>query len=219
MRVVMGLGVLVLVLASAPLTWAGQHPALEGAEQRYRIAASDVLVVKYRYTPEYDYTGAVPPDGVISLPLVGDVAVGGLTVTEAREAIRRQASLRLRDPEVTVELEQFVRPRFTVGGEVGRPGEFELRGRVSVLEAIAVAGGFKSSAKHSQIVLFRRYGDDQVFTRIVNAKELARSTDEEAQGLVLQSGDFLLVPQNRISKVYSIMPLAGLAGLLAALSR
>jgi polysaccharide export outer membrane protein len=192
---------------------ATQNAAPDAEDARYQIAASDVLVVKYRYSPEYDYTVAVPPDGVVSLPIAGEVLVRGLTASEARDAIRQKAGERLRDPEVTVELKEFQRPRFFVGGEVGAPGQFDLRGRVTVLEAIAVAGGFKPSAKHSQIVLFRRYDSDHVFTRVLNAKELAKPS-EQVEGLVLQPGDFLLVPQNRWSKVQTIVPLASLGWLV-----
>jgi polysaccharide export outer membrane protein len=205
--------VVALALVSAHPVLAMQSPGADPADLRYRIAANDVLVVKYRYSPEYDYTVAVPPDGIVTLPIVGEMQVGALTVSETQDAIRRKASQRLREPEVTVELKEFQHPRFIVGGEVGAPGQFDLRGRVTVLEAIAIAGGFKPSAKHSQIVLFRRYDADHVFTRVLNAKELARPA-ERVEGLLLAPGDFLLVPQNRLSKVQSIVPLAGLAWLV-----
>jgi polysaccharide export outer membrane protein len=182
---------------------------------RYRIEANDVLTVKYRYTPEYDYTLTVQPDGFISLPIVGELKVGGLTVEEAIRAIQKQASLRLRDPEVTVELKEFDRPRFYVGGEVGKPGEFALRGRVGVLEAVAMAGGFKPSAKHSQVVLFRQVDKVHATRTVYNAKELVKNV--EAMNVDLQPGDLLFVPQNRVSKVMSVVPLAAMVGTLGSI--
>jgi polysaccharide export outer membrane protein len=202
-------GALLLVVSSVAHLNAAQNPTKGVEEHRYRIAASDVLVVKYRYSPEYDYTVAVPPDGTVSLPIVGEIDVRGLTIAEAHDVILQKASERLREPEITLELKEFQKPRFVIGGEVGKPGEFELRGRVSLLEAIAIAGGFKSSAKHSEVVLFRRYDADHMFTRVLNAKHLATGSSQE-DDVVLQPGDFLFVPQNRISKILNVVPLATL---------
>jgi polysaccharide export outer membrane protein len=170
------------------------------ADSYYRIQPSDTVVIRYRYTPEYDATVTVRPDGFITLPIVGEVKISGLTVREAHNRVVEQAGQRLREPEITLEIKDFQKPRFVVGGEVGAPGQFELRGRISVLEAIAMAGGFKSSAKHSQVVLFRRYDEERAVTRVINAKELARA-DRSAEDPDLRPGDFLFVPQNRISKM------------------
>lgn len=184
-----------------------------GVESFYRLQASDVIIVKYRYTPEYDTTVTVRPDGFITLPIVGEVRVGELTVAETHRAIIDQAMLRLREPELTVELKDFQKPRFVVGGEVAKPGQFELRGRVTLLEAVAMAGGLKTSAKHSQVVLVRRYGKEEPVARVVNAKELAhvRSVQEDP---VLLPGDFLFVPQNNISKVERFIPVSSIGWLL-----
>jgi polysaccharide export outer membrane protein len=198
--------VLVLTLFAAAAA-AAQEPPPDVTE-RYRIEASDLVVVKYRYTPEYDHEAHVQPDGFITLPLIGEVKIGGLTLAEATEAIRTQASTRLRDPEITVQLKDFQRPRFFVGGEVGEPGEFVLRGRIGVLEAITMAGGFKPTAKHSQVLHLRRVDDAHAVRTVLDVKKLARSG--EAQDIELQPGDLLYVPQNRISKILTtIVPLAG----------
>lgn len=189
-----------------------QQPA-DKADSRYRIEQGDVLIVKYRYTPEYDYTGAVPPDGMISLPIVGEVLVAGVTVDEARALIVKKAAERLRDPEVSVELKEFVARRFIVGGEVTKPGEFPLRGRITILEAIALAGGFKSSAKHSQVVLFRHYDDEHALTRILDVKEMSKTSVRVETPPLMQPGDFVFVPQNKISKLLNVAPLASLGWL------
>lgn len=187
--------------------------AAAGGESFYRLQPSDVVLVQYRYTPEYNVTATVRPDGFITLPIVGEVRIAGLTVADARRAIVQQASVRLRDPEITVEIKDFQKPRFVVGGQVGQPGQFELRGRVTVLEAIAIAGGLKTSAKHSQVVLFRRYDEERALTRVINAKALARP-DGIAEDPVLVPGDFLFVPQNRISKIERFVPFSSLGWML-----
>jgi polysaccharide export outer membrane protein len=184
------------------------------ADPYYKLQPSDVVVVKYRYTPEYDATVSVRPDGFITLPIVGEVKVSGFTVAEASREVRTAAELRLRDPEMTFELKDFQKPRFVVGGEVDKPGQFELRGRITVLEAIAMAGGFKNSAKHSDVVLFRRYDETRAVTRVINAKQMAKA-DRIQEDPDLRPGDFLFVPQNKISKVERLIPFASIGWLIA----
>jgi polysaccharide export outer membrane protein len=186
------------------------------ADAYYRLQPTDTLLVRYRYTPEYDATVAVRPDGFITLPIVGEVKVNGLTVAEAYQEVLTQASKRLRNPEMTIELKDFQKPRFVVGGEVDKPGQFELRGRVSLLEALAMAGGLKNSAKHSEVVLFRRFNDTHAFTRVINAKELAKPghADENPD---LRAGDFIFVPQNKISKIERLIPFTSIGWLFTGL--
>lgn len=193
-----------------------QDPAAGPIESFYKLQPSDVLFVKYRYTPEYDATVTIRPDGFITLPIVGEVRVAGLTVADARREIVKYASQRLRDPELTLELKDFLKPRFTVGGQVDKPGQFELRGRVTVLEAIAMAGGFKNSAKHSQVVLFRRYDEARALTRVINAKRLQKA-NSVAEDPDLRAGDFLFVPQNNLSKIERLVPFTTIGWLFAGL--
>jgi polysaccharide export outer membrane protein len=182
-------------------------------ESFYRIQVSDVLDIKYRYTPEYNVSVQVRPDGFVSLPIVGDIKLLGLTVADAHREIVRRAEVRLREPELTVELKDFQKPRFVVGGQVDKPGQFELRGRTTVLEAISMAGGLKTSAKHSQVILFRRYDEERAVTRLVNVKDLTR-TKGAAEDPELRAGDFIFVPQNRISKMERLVPFATMAWML-----
>jgi polysaccharide export outer membrane protein len=197
------------VSATTSVTLLGQSQV---QESRYTLQVSDVVMLSYRYSPEFDFTGAVQPDGFIVAPLIGDIRIAGMTVEQAREAVLKAARVRLRDPELSFVLKDFQKPFFTVGGEVEKPGQFELRGRVGVLEAVAVAGGFKRSAKHSQVVLFRRFDNDRASARLIDAKSLAKTPDPE-HDLRLAPGDVLFVPQNRISKVERFVPFASL-GLL-----
>jgi protein involved in polysaccharide export with SLBB domain len=177
---------------------------------RYVIQPSDTIAISYRYSPEYDFTGPVQPDGFISPPLIGEVMVAGLTLEQAHDRVLAKASERLRDPEIFVVLKDFEKPSFAVSGEVAKPGRFELRGRTGVLEAMAMAGGFNRSAKHSEVVLFRRYDDEHVITQVIDVKQLTRRSTRQAN-IELQSGDFLWVPQSRISKIERLVPLASVA--------
>jgi polysaccharide export outer membrane protein len=179
---------------------------------RYLIQPSDQISIAYRYSPEYDFSGPVQPDGFIIPPLIGELMVVGLTIDEVRERVLERARQRLRDPEVFVILKDFEKPSFSVGGQVEKPGRYELRGRTGVLEAIAIAGGFKTSAKHSQVVLFRRYDAEHTISRVLNVKSMEKHASE-LQNIELQSGDFLMVPKSTFSKVERILPLVSL-GLL-----
>src|SRR5258708_8168860 len=120
-------------------------PGFAQRDARYKIQPNDVVEIQFRYTPEYNYTGTVQPDGFISLQVVGDIKVGGLTLREASASIAKQANTRLRDPEVAVFLKDFVKPHFVVAGEVAHPGTFDLPGEVTVIQAIAISSAFKKS--------------------------------------------------------------------------
>jgi polysaccharide export outer membrane protein len=171
-------------------------------DPRYRIEPTDVLDIHYRYTPEFDQTVTVQPDGFATLQIVGDLKLQGLTLDQAKAAVIAKASQRLKDPEITLVLKEFEKPYFVVGGEVNTPGKFEMRGQVTALQAIAMAGGFKTaSAKHSQVILFRRVGPDMAKTEILDLKTVMNPKAKAEPLADLRPGDLLVVPQNEISKI------------------
>ena len=200
----MRIHVLLLVLYSVLMGAAAalaQPGGFSERDPRYRLQPTDVVEIHYRYTPEFDQTVTVQPDGFVALQIVGDLKLQGLTLDQLKAAILEKASLRLRDPEVTLVLKDFEKPYFVVGGEVANPGKFEMRGQVTALQAIAMAGGFKAaSAKHSQVILFRRVGPDLAATQILNLKA-AMSTSAKEPLSDLRPGDMLIVPQNMVSKI------------------
>jgi len=194
--------------ASAP-------PTLKNAEgdARYTLNPGDVVEVQYRYTPEYNQTVTIQPDGYVSLEIVGDVKIGGLTLAQVRTTIIKKASVRLNDPEVTLLLKEFQKPYFVVAGEVAQPGKFEMRENITALQAIILAGGFKDSAKSSQIILFRKINSEMAEVKVINLKKIKRTSDLE-KDLALQAGDMLMVPQNTITKIERYVKLASLGTFL-----
>ena len=194
--------------ASAP-------PTLKNAEgdARYTLNPGDVIEVQYRYTPEYNQTVTIQPDGYVSLEIVGDVKIGGLTLAQVRTTIIKKASVRLNDPEVTLLLKEFQKPYFVVAGEVAQPGKFEMRENITALQAIILAGGFKDSAKSSQIILFRKINSEMAEVKVINLKKIKRTSDLE-KDLALQAGDMLMVPQNTITKIERYVKLASLGTFL-----
>jgi polysaccharide biosynthesis/export protein len=215
MKTLQTITLLVCALAALP---AYSQQTFSERDPRYRIQPSDVIEVQYRYTPEYNHMATIQPDGFAALQLVGDVKVAGLTVDEAAAAIAGKAGERLQNPEVTVTLKEFVRPFFTVAGEVNHPGRFDLRGRVTAVEGIAVSGGFKESSKRSTVILLRRTGADLAEVKVLDLKRLMSAAAIE-EDLTLRSGDLLVVPQNAISRLEPFMRIGstGLYGLGLAL--
>lgn len=196
----MRIHILFLVLIGEAVALA-QSGGFSERDSRYRLQPTDVLEIHYRYTPEFDQTVTVQPDGFATLQIVGDLKLQGLTLDQLRAIVLEKASLRLRDPEITLVLKDFEKPYFVVGGEVANPGKFEMRGQVTAVQAIAIAGGFKAaSAKHSQVILFRRVGPDLAETQILNLKA-AMSTSAKEPLSDLRPGDMLIVPQNLVSKI------------------
>ena len=178
-------------------------------DPRYRLAPSDVVDVQFRYTPEFNFTATVQPDGFISSQVAGSVRVGGLTVDGACAQIAKLSSARLKDPEVNIVLKDFVKPHFVVAGEVNHPGNFDLRGEVSLVQAIAMAGGFKDSAKRTQVVLCRKANAEYAEVKIFDVRKLMTPGDIR-EDVVLRPGDTLVVPRNRISKMEPFIRLTSL---------
>jgi len=209
---------LLVFLWCLPSISTGQTPVFTPREPRYRIQPNDVVEIQFRYTPEYNFTGTVQPDGFIALQVVGAVKIAGRTLEEASAAIVKQAEARLKDPEVTVLLKDFVKPHFVVAGEVVRPGTFELRGDVTVIHAIAMSGGFKESSKRTQVILLRQVNQDHAEVKLLDLKQLM-SPGKIREDILIRPDDMLVVPQNRISRVepYVRIGSMGLYGLAFAI--
>src|SRR6266851_1455811 len=173
-------------------------------DQRYRIQPNDVVEVQFRYTPELNFTATVQPDGYVSCQAAGDVSIGGLTIAEASTAIAAKAAIRLKDPEVTVMLKDFVKPHFVVAGEVNHPGTYDLRGDIGIIQAIAMSGGFKDSAKRTQVILVRRANSEYAEVKLFDMNK-RMSPDQIREDVTLRPDDMLVVPRNRISKIEPYM--------------
>jgi polysaccharide export outer membrane protein len=183
-------------------------------EERYRLQPGDVLEVQFRYSPEFNQTVTVQPDGYITLEIAGDLKVAGFTIDQTREAVLRQARTRLQDPVATVLLKEFQRPYFVVSGEVNAPGKVEMRQRVTAIQAIMLAGGMKETAKSSQVVVFRAINSDVAEVKLLNLKSIKKTSDLE-NDLTLQAGDMVYVPRDKLSKVERYMKIASIAAFMA----
>src|SRR5947207_974609 len=180
-----------------------RSPVLTGERRPlYLLCKSDVMEISFVFFPEFNQTVSVQPDGFVPLQGVEQLYAEGMTLPQFREAVRGM----LHDPELTVILKDFNKPYFIAGGEVARPGKYELRGDATVTEAVAMAGGFNGQAKHSQVVLFRRRSDDTVETRILDVKQMLKNRTL-GEDIHLKPGDLLFVAQNTISKIRRYLPI------------
>lgn len=166
----------------------------------YRLQPSDTIEVRYVYTPEYNATAKVQPDGFVSLSLVGPIKVSGLTADKAAQAIRQKAATQLKDPDLTVLIKDFVAPSFVVAGEVEHPGTFEIHGPMNAIQAIATSGGFKESSKNSQVILVRKVNAEYGRVSVLDMKRMMTANGVSENPEILP-GDMLIVPQNVVSKL------------------
>jgi polysaccharide biosynthesis/export protein len=198
---------------SDPVAKKAAPPEFQTRHPRYQVATGDVIDLSFSPTAEYNQTVSVQPDGYITLREVGDVYVRGMTVPEMRKAISAAYGKILHDPEITVLLKDFDKPHFTVTGQVGHPGKFELRAETTVSEALAQAGGMTEKSKDSQVLLFRRVSADWAEVKLLDVKGIYKGKFQE--DVPLRPGDMLFVPQNRISKIKPYLPVTALTSSMS----
>ena len=180
------------------------QPQLQQRYPRYIIQRSDVLLLTFPLTPEFNQTVTVQPDGYVNLQNSGSLHVLGLTVPDLVSALKNAYTGTLHDPIINVDLVDYQKPFFTVSGQVGKPGQYELRADITVAEALAVAGGLSPTAK-TQVFLFHRTSTDWFAVREVNMKDVLRgkNVNEDAH---LQPGDMIYVPEKFIANFRKYVP-------------
>lgn len=166
--------------------------AYEGASD-YRLGAQDLIEVSVFGVQELSKTVRVNSNGQISLPLVGAVMAGGRTIPELEaELARRYADGFVKRPQVTVFVKEFSSQRITMEGSVKNPGIYPLTGKLSLLQAVAVAGGLDPLADLNGIVLFRQI-DGKKMAAAYNMRELRAGRIEDPQ---LYGDDIIVVEQS-----------------------
>ena len=174
-------------------------------DRRYKLEAGDSFEVFFELNPEFNQTATVQPDGYITLRGTGDLQVANCTMPELTQVFRSAYSQILHEPRITVVLKDFEKPYFVANGQVGRPGKYDLRGDTTLTQAIAMSGGFLDSAKHSQVLLFRRASEGWFSAQIFNVKKMEKEGNLH-EDPHLQPGDMLFVPKNHFSKIKPFLP-------------
>ena len=195
--------------APASVRGDARQPSLQRRNPRYQLCKGDVFDLDFPFTPEFNQTVTVQPDGYVSLRGLGELHVEGETIPELTEALRQSYAKILHEPVITVVLKDFDKPYFIASGQVAHPGKFDLRGDTTVTQGLAIAGGLTEVAKHSQVLLFRRASSEWYEVRKINVKRLMQAMDLN-EDLHLQPGDLLFVPTSTIAKVKRFVPSYGM---------
>lgn len=164
-----------------------------GADAHYRIGADDVLTVNVWHEPEVSRNVPVRPDGKISLPLVGDVQAAGLTPTELQNELEARFTKFLTNPAVSVIVAEIRSQRINVLGQVLRPGTYALIPPMSVIDAVATAGGLREFAKPHKIYVLRTLPTGQVERIKVQYNNVLKGK-RGSEDVILQTRDTVVVP-------------------------
>jgi len=176
---------------------AGDKPA-QGAyaahsDNSYVIGANDVLAINVWKEPDISRSVPVRSDGKISLPLVGELQASGQTPQQLEQEIAKRLQSYISEPEVTVIVTDSKSQKVNILGMVSKPGAYLLTSSTTVLDAIAMAGGFKDFAKQKSIYVLRQAPDGTQKRIPFNYKEVIKGQNSD-QNIRMQAGDTLVVP-------------------------
>jgi polysaccharide export outer membrane protein len=192
-------------VATSPASQASpDRPVLQHRNARYQVNKDDVLTIAFPLSPELNQKVTVHPDGYIVLQNIGSIYIQGMTVPEVVDAVKKASAKVLNDPIVDVDLVDFQRPYFVVNGQVGKPGQYDLRHDTTVTEAIALAGGFLPTAK-TQVFVYHRISTGWMEVKKMNLKDIlnGKNVNEDIQ---MQPGDMIFVPEKFIANFKKYVP-------------
>jgi polysaccharide export outer membrane protein len=168
-------------------------PAANVNPNSYIIGAEDQLSISVWKEPDMSRNVPVRPDGMISLPLLGDIKAIGYTPLQLQDQIATALKKYISDPQVTIIVAEVHSLTFNVVGEVQKPGYYPLTRRMTVLDAIALAGGFKDFAKTKKIYVLRTNASGQQERLPFNYKQVIKGENPQ-QNVELQPRDTIVVP-------------------------
>jgi len=170
-----------------------EQPSAKTVVDDYTIGPSDVLAINVWKDTELTRTVPVRLDGKISLPLIGDLEVNGLTAHDVQRLVAQRLKEFIANPQVTVIVQEMKSRTYIVVGKISKSGSYQLDKPTTVLEAIAIAGGLLDFAKASKIYVIRRQGDGSSirlpfdYKKVINGRNLDENVD-------LKGGDTIVVP-------------------------
>ncbi len=179
----------------APAAAATDKQAARAArsDSSYVIGANDVLAINVWKEPDISRSVPVRSDGKISLPLVGELTASGQTPLQLEQEIAKRLQSYISEPEVTVIVTDSKSQKINIMGMVSRPGAYLLTSATTVLDSIAMAGGFKDFAKQKAIYVLRKAPDGTEQRLPFNYKEVIKGKNPE-QNIRLQAGDTVVIP-------------------------
>ena len=178
-----------------PTVVRSQGGALSSGESDYVLVVGDVVELNVFREPDLTTQATIARDGTVQLPLIREVTLAGYTIRDARELLRGLYDKQfLVDPQVFLNVVKYAERKFTIMGQVARPGSYELQGgeRIDLLEAIGLAGGFTRIADRGRVVIQRKEGGEVKAIK-ANAKRMA---DGKADPIEVQPGDVITVRES-----------------------
>ncbi len=175
-----------LLLMLAPL-------ASPACSQDYRLGPDDVLKITVYREEELDRDVRVSSDGCFSFPLLGKVRAEGLTVPELEQEFTEGLRRYIKKPQVTVFIKEY--STVSVTGQVNKPGSYPLRGEVTVMEAIGLAGGFTKIAAKNKVLVMRLTESGKKETITVRVSDISRRGDK-SKDVALKRGDIVYIPES-----------------------
>lgn len=185
----------------------------------YRISPGDQLAIQFPYHAELNTEVWVRPDGVIALQEIGEIKAAGLTAAALDSLLEAQYNGTLVDPELNVTLKSSVKQKVFVGGEVQSPKMVPYDDALTLAGAIFEAGGFKNSAKTSEVMVLRHDPQQGVVSMKINLKSALKGENPDLN-MALGPYDVVYVPKSGIAKanlateqfVESLLPTRTLTG-------
>jgi len=179
--------------AAAAANDTGTAAQVKPHDDTFVIGPDDVLSVSVWKEPEVSRQVPVRSDGKISLPLAGEIQAGGTTPRQLEKAIAAKLQSYISDPEVTVIVQQINSQKFNILGQVSKPGAYPLTNSATVLDAIALAGGFRDFARQKSIYILRQNPNGSQIKLPFNYKDVIKGKNVE-QNIRLQPHDTIVVP-------------------------
>jgi polysaccharide export outer membrane protein len=183
-------------LCSLPMQAAGDEkkpvpPALGAAGDDYRVGPGDKLRIEVYKDQQLSQSVQVRPDGKITMPLIGDFVATGRTPIELRDGIATSLKEYVTNPTVTVIVVEALAAQVFVMGEVNHPGPMQIHGPTTILQALAMAGGFKEFANTKDVRVLRPNGGGDMQTLRFNYRDVLAG---DAKPFFLRAGDTIVVP-------------------------
>jgi protein involved in polysaccharide export with SLBB domain len=185
-----------------------EYAEMSTALPEYRLGFGDVIEVKFFNNERFNETVTVRPDGRITIQKIGDILVTGMAPSQLDSLITVNYAKFLRDPEVTIFVRQFGGYQVYVLGEVNLPGGYPIQRNMTIVQAVAAAGGPKESANLGSVMILRRGKQEEVNALRVNLNKAIKEVHHEKiseNNLYVEAQDFIYVPKTFISNVTTFM--------------
>ena len=183
---------------SAAATGGGTVPP--PVQEAYRIHVADVLELTFFKTTSLNQRRTVGPDGQVSFVLVGQVSVVGRSVADLTQELTERYGRELVGPQLTLSVQEFSGMKIYVGGEVNGGGMLPYRGGLTVVQAIMNAGGFRPTARRSEVVLIRQGQEGKLVGSVINVGRILKRS-KFGEDVALVPSDIVFVPRSRVANL------------------